>query len=190
MTSTHSRPLPVDALQDSANMAGMPRPSTLVLALTALVIVYVGRARANRSAASNDVRPGAPVVAARGPPRRFTPRRPWGARTARRPHTRGVLRRSADDALPFAIGRATSTMRPRDPRPQRTQIEPIAVAMARARGRSQTRMHQPATGWCSTIHVVLRHAGSVAGRRSFARRATGHDLRRRLPCCALRAWIP
>ncbi|MFI4904055.1 MAG: hypothetical protein ACHP91_11655 [Burkholderiales bacterium] len=40
--------LPVDALRDWANMAGMPDPSTLVLALTALVIIFVQRARANR----------------------------------------------------------------------------------------------------------------------------------------------
>ncbi|HEY7904729.1 MAG TPA: hypothetical protein VIH36_14840 [Casimicrobiaceae bacterium] len=40
--------LPVGALRDWANMAGMPDPSTLVLALTALVIIFVQRARANR----------------------------------------------------------------------------------------------------------------------------------------------
>jgi hypothetical protein len=40
--------LPVGALRDWANIAGMPDPSTLVLALTALVIIFVQRARANR----------------------------------------------------------------------------------------------------------------------------------------------
>lgn len=39
---------PVPGLRDLANMAGTPDPSTLILALTALVICVVLRARANR----------------------------------------------------------------------------------------------------------------------------------------------